>query len=204
MINTIIFDFGDIFLNLEKEASANAFKKIGLETLNEDLLSKNESYEKDEITESQFLESFLNYIPKSNFEEIKTAWNTIIGDFPLYRLEFLQLLSQNYRLFLLTNTDEIHIAHFEEKVGISFYTDFYNCFEKVFFSYEMGMRKPQSEIYTTIINNFELSPKRTLFVDDKLENTEAAASLGLQVWNLQVGKEDVVDLFKQKQFSFQF
>ena len=204
MINTIIFDFGDIFLNLEKEASIDAFKKIGLNAPNEDLISQNYLYEKGKISETEFLETFQKYIPNSNFEEIKTAWNTIIGDFPLYRLEFLQMLSQKYRLFLLTNTDEIHIAHFEDSVGISFYTDFYNCFEKVFYSYEMGMRKPQPEIFTTIINKYDLSPKRTLFVDDKLENTEAAANLGLQVWNLQVGKEDVVDLFKQKQFSFQF
>lgn len=204
MINTIIFDFGDIFLNLEKHASVNAFKKIGLPTLNEEILFKNDLFEKGKISENEFLEIFLKYIPNCNLAEIKSAWNSIIGDFPLHRLEFLQLLSKNYRLFLLTNTDEIHIAHFEEKVGISFYTDFYNCFEKVFFSFEMGMRKPQPEIFTTIINKYDLSPKRTLFVDDKLENTDAAASLGLQVWNLQVGKEDVVDLFKQKQFSFQF
>ena len=203
MINTIIFDFGDIFLNLEKDASVNAFKKIGLPTLNEEILSKNDLFEKGKISENEFLETFLKNIPNCNLAEIKSAWNSIIGDFPLHRLEFLQLLSKNYRLFLLTNTDEIHIAHFEEKVGISFYTDFYNCFEKVFFSFEMGMRKPQPEIFTTIINKYDLSPKRTLFVDDKLENTGAAASLGLQVWNLQVGKEDVVDLFKQKQFSFQ-
>lgn len=202
MINTIIFDFGDIFINLEKQASNDAFIKIGLTMPNQEITTKNELYEKGKISETEFLETFLKYIPNSNLEEIRNAWNSIIGDFPLYRLEFLQLLSQKYRLFLLTNTDEIHIAHFEDKVGVSFYTDFYNCFEKVFYSYEMGMRKPQVEIFSTIINNYELSPKRTLFVDDRKENTDAAASLGINVWNLQVGKEDVVDLFDQKHLPF--
>ena len=54
------------------------------------------------------------------------------------------------------------------------------------------------EIFNIIIHNHDLSPKRTLFVDDKKVNTDAAASLGLHVWNLKVGEEDVVDLFEQK------
>jgi putative hydrolase of the HAD superfamily len=119
-------------------------------------------------------------------------------DFPLRRLEFLQLLSQKYRLFLLSNTDAIHIDYFEQREGASFYGDFYQCFEKVYFSYEMGMRKPDAEIYNALIRLHELSPKRTLFVDDKKDNTDAAKTLGLQVWNLQVGQEDVVELFDKK------
>ena len=67
----------------------------------------------------------------------------------------------------------------------------------------MGMRKPQPEIFTTILNKHDLSPKRTLFVDDKKENTDAAEALGIQVWNLQVGKEDVVNLFDQKHLLLQ-
>lgn len=108
------------------------------------------------------------------------------------------MLSKKYRLFLLSNTDSIHINTFEQRVGTSFYSDFYQCFEKVYFSFEMGMRKPDSEIYLTLLNKHELQPKRTLFIDDKKENTDAAQALGIHVWNLQVGKEDVVDLFEKE------
>ena len=202
MINSIIFDFGDVFINLEKEKSIEEFKKLGLEGPNEELLIQNDLFEKGQITDIQFVESFHKFIPNASIEEITKAWNSVIGDFPLYRLEFLQLLSNKYRLFLLTNTDSIHINRFEHKVGMSFYSDFYRCFEKVYYSYEMGMRKPQPEIFTTILNKHDLSPKRTLFVDDKKENTDVAESLGLHVWNLQVGKEDVVNLFDQKHLPF--
>jgi len=102
---------------------------------------------------------------------------------------------------LLTNTDCIHISHFEEQVGVSFYSDFYQCFEQVFYSYEMGMRKPDPNIFTSILNKHNLSPKTTLFIDDKKQNTDAAAQLGIKVWNLQVGKEDVVDLFNKKELN---
>lgn len=198
MINTIIFDFGDVFINLDKEASIEEFKKLGLFGPNEDLIAHNDLFEKGKISEIQFIETFLKYIPDAGIEAIRKAWNASIGDFPLYRLEFLQLLSNKYRLFLLTNTDSIHIERFEHKVGMSFYSDFYRCFEKVYYSYEMGMRKPDPEIFNTLIRKHDLSPKRTLFIDDKKENTDIAESLGLYVWNLQVGKEDVVDLFEQK------
>ena len=64
----------------------------------------------------------------------------------------------------------------------------------------MGMRKPEPEIFINIIKKHDLSPKRTLFVDDRKKNTDIAEELGLYVWNLQVGKEDVVDLFSKKEF----
>lgn len=198
MINAIIFDFGDIFINLEKETQIDEFKKIGLHGPNEELVAYNDLFEKGKISEIDFIKSFEKYIPNAGIEDIIKAWNAVIGDFPLYRLEFLQMLASKYRLFLLTNTDSIHISRFEHKVGMSFYTDFYRCFEKVYYSFEMGRRKPDPEIFNIILRKHDLSPKKTLFVDDKKINTDAAASLGLHVWNLQVGKEDVVDLFEQK------
>ncbi len=198
MINSIIFDFGDIFINLEKEASINEFKKLGVDAPNEELIAMNDLFEKGKITEMQFIEGFQKHIPNADIHDIRKAWNSIIGEFPLYRLEFLQMLSHKYRLFLLTNTDAIHISRFEHMVGISFFSDFYQCFEKVYYSFEMGMRKPDPNIYKTILKKHDLSPKRTLFIDDKKENTDAAASLGIQVWNLQVGQEDIVDLFEKK------
>ena len=198
MINTIIFDFGDIFVNLNKEASIEAFRKLGLEGSVEELVGLNDKLEKGQIHEDDFLNGFLKYIPNASVDEIRAAWNMVIGDFPLERLEFLQMLCGRYRMFLLTNTDQIHIAHFEELVGPTFAGDFYRCFEKVYYSYEMGMRKPDVEIFNYIIRKHDLSPKRTLFIDDKTENTDAARQSGLQVWNLQVGQEDVVHLFDKK------
>lgn len=198
MINTIIFDFGDIFINLEKEKAVEEFKKLGLDGPNDELLMMNDQFEKGKISEVDFIQGFQKFIPQADLLEIRKAWNSVIGDFPLYRLEFLQMLSRKYRLFLLTNTDSIHINRFEHMVGMSFFSDFYQCFEKVYYSYEMGMRKPDPAIFSYILNKHDLSPKRTLFVDDKKENTDAAASLGIHVWNLQVGQEDVVDLFEKK------
>ncbi len=199
MIEAIIFDFGDIFINLNKDAMKNAFNSLGLKEWNDEMKELNLAFEVGKISEEKFLTGLQKHIPNASPETIKENWNTILMDFPLYRLEFLQLLTRKYKLFLLTNTDEIHISRFEHKVGISFFSDFYQCFEKVFYSYEMGKRKPDTSVFNHILNKYDLSPKRTLFIDDKKINTDAAASLGIQVWNLQVGQEDVVDLFSKKE-----
>lgn len=198
MIDTIIFDFGDIFINLDKEATPLALKKLGLKEWNSNLDTLNLDFEKGKISEMEFIIGLQNYIPNASIHQIREAWNAILLDFPLYRLEFLQMLSQKYRLFLLSNTDSIHIERFQHKAGISFYRDFYQCFEKVYFSYELGMRKPEPEIFEFIIKEHNLLPKNTLFVDDNLQNVESAEKLGLQVWHLQKGEEDVIDLFANK------
>ncbi|MFM2368737.1 MAG: hypothetical protein RL619_1037 [Bacteroidota bacterium] len=198
MINTIIFDFGDIFINLDKQATMDALQKLGLSEWNEDLDYLNTQFETGKISREDFLFGIQKHIPNASINEILDAWNAILLDFPLYRLEFLQMLSKKYRLFLLSNTDSIHIETFEQKNGISFYSDFYQCFEKVYFSFEVEMRKPNPEIFNYLANKHDLAPKRTLFIDDKKENTDAALALGFQVWNLQVGKEDVVNLFDKK------
>jgi putative hydrolase of the HAD superfamily len=171
------------------------------ETLNqmiEDLNQLNTQFEKGLISKENFLNGIQKQIPNASTNEISNAWNAILLDFPLYRLEFLQKLSKKYRLFLLSNTDSIHIETFEQKNGISFYSDFYQCFEKVYFSFEIGLRKPEAEIFNYLVNKHNIVAKHTLFVDDKKENTDAALSLGFNVWNLQVGQEDVVNLFEKK------
>jgi putative hydrolase of the HAD superfamily len=202
MINTIIFDFGDVFINLDKSATEEALKKLGLSKWNRDLSRLNIQFETGKISSEKFLLGIQKHVPKASIADILKAWKAILKDFPLYRLEFLQLISTKYRLFLLSNTDAIHIEAFEKENGISFCSDFYQCFEKIYFSYEIGMRKPNPNIFNYLVEIQGLSAKRTLFVDDKKENTDAALALGFQVWNLQVGEEDVVDLFSKKELLF--
>ena len=199
MINTIIFDFGDVFINLDRQASLNALKKLGLHSWNDELEHLNQEFERGKLTEVQFIIGIKKIIPGASIDDIRLAWNSVLLDFPLQRLEFLQGLSlMNYKLFLLTNTDEIHIAKFEHMLGATFIREFYQCFEKVYFSFEIGARKPDLQAFNYIINKHDLVVNRTLFIDDKKQNTDIAASLGMQVWNIIPGEEDVIDLFDKK------
>ena len=197
MIDTIIFDFGDVFINLDKEATPAALKKLGLEKWSSEIDSLNFNFEKGLISRNDFLLGLNKLVPNATQEEVLEAWNGVLLDFPMYRLEFLEKLSKKYQLFLLSNTDSIHINHFKEKNGDEFYNRFYNCFEKVYFSYDLGMRKPDEEIYNFVIKENNLNPKSTLFVDDNFDNLEGAKKTGLQVWHLLKGKEDVIELLKK-------
>ncbi|GGB74761.1 haloacid dehalogenase [Flavobacterium suaedae] len=201
MVKTIIFDFGNVFLDKDKESRMAALAQLGLKewTIEHDKLE--EKLELGKLSADEFLEKLQPYTNGATIEEIKEAWNTDILSFPLYRLEFLQKLSQDYKLFLLSNTDPIHVEKFETDCGTSFYSDFYQCFEKVYFSHEIGLRKPEEESFNHILKNHNIQAKYTLVVDDNKINTNTAESLGFQVWNLQKGREDVVELFDKKIIS---
>ena len=199
-IKNIIFDFGDIFINLDYQATKNAFKNLGLTEWNDELQAINQLFEKGMVSEETFLSTLQKYTQQASLQEIKQAWNALLSDFPMERLEFLENLQPNYTLFLLSNTDSIHIQEVKDKFGLPFFERFYNCFTKVYFSFEMHMRKPDVEIFEFVITEQNLNPTETLFIDDRTENTQSASKVSLQTWNLQVGKEDVRNLFKRKNY----
>lgn len=194
MIDAIIFDFGDIFINIDNEVCMNELKKLGLKEWNDDLAQLNIQYETGKIDELEFFTGFQKHIPNHDVVEIRAAWNTLLQDFPLERLEFLQMLTSKYKLYLLSNTDRTHIEKFEHKFGMTFARDFYSCFEKVYFSFEFGFRKPDEKAFQFIVNNHNLTPKKTLFVDDSLANIEGAQKIGLKTWHLNPKTEDVTQL----------
>jgi len=128
MINAIIFDFGDVFINLDKQATMDGLKNLGISHWNEDLDQLNIQYEIGAISGDDFLNGIQKHTDNASIEDIREAWNSILADFPLYRLEFLQMLSSKYRLFLLSNTDAIPIETFQQKSGTSILNDFFQFF----------------------------------------------------------------------------
>lgn len=195
MIEAIIFDFGNVFINIDEEVCMNELKKLGLKEWNSELTQLNLDYEIGKIDELTFFSEFQKHIPQANIIDIRNAWNSLLQDFPLERLEFLQLICERHKLYLLSNTDQTHIEKFEHKFGMSFARDFYSCFEKVYFSFEFGFRKPDEKAFQFILNNHNLTPKKTLFIDDNIENINAAKKLGLITWHLDPKTDDVVKLF---------
>ena len=198
MIKNIILDFGDIFIDLDKPATARAMTKYGYKELTPDLEQLFNAYEKGEMDSPSFLKQVASHFPTAPEDYVINAWNSILKDFPDSRLDFVEnLAKQNqYRLFLLSNTNDLHIEFVRERLGKEKFDRFEAAFEVFYLSYEMGMRKPDAEIFEFVLNAHNLIPEETLFVDDTKENTDAAASLGIQVWNLQVGKEDITELKK--------
>ncbi|MDT0539994.1 HAD-IA family hydrolase [Croceitalea sp. P059] len=196
MIKNLILDFGDIFINLDKTATPKAMSNYGFKNTTPQLEKLFNDYEKGLFSSNYFLDKTGTLFSSATKQNLIDAWNAILLDFPDYRLEFLEKLAQenNYRLFLLSNTNDIHIEHVKSNIGLEKFNRFKNSFEVFYLSYEMGMRKPDAEIFEFVLKENNLNANETLFVDDTKENTDSAASLGIQVWNLQVGKEDFIEL----------
>lgn len=196
MIKNIIFDFGDVFINLDKMVLVKAMAKHNVFEKTADLDALNKSFETGAITPEQFLDGILFSFPGVSKSELEHIWNAMLLDFPEYRLEFLETLvkERKYRLFLLSNTNAIHIPYFANKIGEERYTRFKNCFEGFYLSHEIHLRKPDPEIFAFVLDQNNLKANETLFIDDTEENTIAASTLHINTWNLKVGMEDVVDL----------
>jgi len=201
MIKNIIFDFGDIFINLDKEATYKELAKLGVDQISEDMMETAHQYEKGEVSTDDFIEFFREKIKLSK-EELVFAWNAILLDLPKQRLQFLKELvaSKKYRLFLLSNTNDMHIKWIQNDWGSELYEAFKSCFEQFYLSHEIHFRKPNLDIYQFVLQENKLKAEETFFIDDTLENTMAAEKLGIQTWNLIPGKEDVVDLLTRKEF----
>jgi len=197
MLKNIIFDFGDVFINLDKQA---ILRELGQQQIDHffppELIDLNDRFEVGAISPDRFVAEWCATYPKLEPSEIRRIWNTILLDFPDYRLKFLEQLAaeKRYRLFLLSNTNALHIPKVQEIMGHEKFDRFKNCFERFYLSHEIALRKPNAEIYEFVLNENELSAQETLFIDDSKANTDAAAKLGIQVWNLQVGQEDVIEL----------
>ena len=202
MIKNIIFDFGDIFLNLDKNATFVVLEKLGVNEITDEMMSIAYQYEKGEITTDNFVNYFNDTFDISK-EELVFAWNAILLDFPKHRLQFLKQLaeSKKYRLFLLSNTNELHISWVQNQWGKELYTEFKNCFEQFYLSHEIHFRKPNSDIFEFVLQENKLNATETFFIDDTKENTDTAKKLGIQTWNLVPGKEDIVDLVTKKEFK---
>jgi FMN phosphatase YigB (HAD superfamily) len=196
MIKNIVFDFGDIFINLDKKGFATALKKLGISQESNEMLPILQQYEMGLISTEKFLLFFEEKLNVSQISLIK-AWNSILLDLPQNRLNFIQELanSKKYRLFLLSNTNDLHISWIKNNWGMALYNAFKICFEQFYLSHEINLRKPNNNIYKFVLNTNNLIAEETIFIDDTEENTIAAKALGIHIWNLKPGKEDVLELF---------
>lgn len=203
MIKTIIFDFGDVFINLDKEgAHQHALQLFGLDEFPEELIAINTLYEQGLIETEEFIDFYEDNFEGVSRQQIIDAWNFMIQDFPKYRLDFIKQLKAEgkYKLILLSNTNELHINYIKEHVP--FYEEFKSCFDNFYLSHEINLRKPEATIFEFVLAENNLNPEECVFIDDTLENTTAAADLGFFTWNNNPKTQDVINLFELKTHLF--
>ncbi|MFM7721752.1 MAG: HAD family hydrolase [Bacteroidota bacterium] len=185
-IEAVIFDFGGVLYEIDYKAPVNSFAKLGL-TEFEELYSKAsqsllfDQLETGRISETDFYSKLSGFLPNASLTEIQEAWNSILIQFLPERMPFIHALKKSgIRTFLFSNTNAIHSSIFEEDIercyGLS---EFYDAFERVHYSQNLGMRKPHAESFLHLCHLHELNPKNTIFIDDSPQHVLGAKEAGL-------------------------
>jgi putative hydrolase of the HAD superfamily len=202
-LDNILFDLGGVLVKIDFLRMAKAFEKIGLPHLDQlyshqQQIDLFDQFDRGQISEDDFRRKLLSlhgldHISNEQFDE---AWNQIIVDTPEAVLKCLDWLRQHFNLFLLSNTNSIHIrylnSYLQQKRGVD---NFEAYFSRVYYSFKMGSRKPETKIFEHVLADSKIDPRRTLFIDDTQANVETAKQMGFQVFLMPLGKllPDVID-----------
>lgn len=181
-ISAIIFDLGGVLLDLDQGKTLRAFSRLGLE-----LDDVNESsslftdFETGAINAADFRQG-VQTLSKGVLtnEQIDHAWNLMLLETTEERFQLIEQLKKHFTVYLLSNTNSIHIDFFKAYIEKDFgWERWSNLFDKQYLSYEIGLRKPHKEIYEFVLNDMGREAKECIFIDDNITNIRNAANLGI-------------------------
>lgn len=200
----IIFDLGGVIVNLNTHSTLQEFSRLSDHSedeiyqkfINEPAFHK---YEKGQISDEEFralVRETMNI--KASDEAIDAAWNAMIYDIPSHRLNWLKQLNERFGVYILSNTNTIHIDYVHKLLeGEHGLINFEGLVNKVYYSHKIGMRKPDQDIFNWLIRENELESKSTIFLDDNIDNINGGIAVGIK--SLQVkDPENVPQLLKNE------
>ncbi len=199
LFDSIIFDLGGVIINIDVDRALGSFSEISGSPKSAIDWEPHFSgfihqFEIGKISESDFRDSLRAVIGKNLKDEaLDDCWNQLLLDIPKHRLDRLQVLRKKYRIALLSNTNSIHTRNVHSLLQRSTGApDFATYFDSVYYSYQMNLAKPDPRIFEAVIKDNNFRTERTLLVDDNQDNIQAAAQLGLQVFQVK-DSDDWVD-----------
>lgn len=190
-IKNLLFDLGGVLLNIDYNKTADAFKKLGVHQFDE-LYSQAganhlfEALETGEISETDFYKAIHKYChPSATQQQIEIAWNAMLIEFRIESLDYLTVLKAKYNIYLLSNTNSIHLKAFskifKDETGKANLDDY---FIKAYYSHKINKRKPYTATYQFVLDDAGIIAEETLFIDDSINNIEGAKAAEIQVYHL--------------------
>ena len=200
-IKNVVFDLGGVLIDLDFKNGTNGLQKAGFTNAKEQLLAfERESifqkFELGEMTDNEFRNAIRkNSIVTLTDTEIDNLWNQILLEIPRKKLELILDLRGKYRVYLLSNTNPIHWNYIRNNAFNYRGFRVNDYFEKTFLSFEMHLAKPDKAIFEKMLQDANLLPEETLFIDDMEVNCKAAEELGIQAYHYHIG-DDLNKIFE--------
>lgn len=199
-VKAIIFDLGGVLLNIDYTRTIREFEKLGIENF-ENCFSKAaqtkifDDFETGKISAQHFINGLLEYLPAGTSpNKVVHAWNAIVLDQPKGKIDLLRELKKTYSLFLLSNTNELHVPVVRRRWAEVTPEPMEFFFDKIYFSHEIHLRKPNVEIFKYVCDEQSLIPEKTLFIDDSKQHIIGADNFGLQTIHLE-SPDDLYQIF---------
>lgn len=182
----VVFDFGNVIINIDVPRTFQAFAELTskpVKTIEKQIADNQlfQRYETGKFTDDEFREIVRQTLgfPLSD-KEIDEAWNALLLQIPPDRISLIKNIRKKYPIYLLSNTNNIHIIKSNQYIKRAFNTTLSDLFDKLYLSYEMGLWKPEKAIYQAVLNDLKLQPSEILFLDDNKANIESAKEMGIQ------------------------
>ncbi len=186
-IKNIIFDLGGVILDINYQATIDAFAQLGISNFSNMYSQKSQQklfdqFETGHVSSDEFILGIQQmHSVKISDERIISAWNAMLKGVKKNKLDYIKNLRKHYRTILLSNTNEIHISAFEKEMSkMQLLAPFKSCFEKIYYSSRMGLRKPNSVCFEKVLKEQQFNPKETLFIDDSTQHIEGAKNCGIE------------------------
>jgi putative hydrolase of the HAD superfamily len=194
MIKNILFDFGGVFYDLDFSKTSDAFKQLGFSDF-DDVFTQYQAdalfqqLETGAISPEAFFIKIQSLLPApATHEQIRDAWNALLLGFRSTSLAYLAELKKDYQLFLLSNTNQIHYDYFTAQLlAQTPYPSLESFFTKAYYSQNIGLRKPDIEVFEYILKDAGIKAEETLFIDDSYTNFPNAEKLGMKIYLLKPG-----------------
>ena len=201
-VKNLIFDLGGVILDLSVESTLRSFAQIaGMEPAVVKKLfvtSKGfESYEKGEISDGEF-RAFVKqlYNISASDDALDACWNAMLVNVPINKLKLLELLKTKYNVYLLSNTNNIHVHYINHTLLPRIQcTSLDDYFHRSYYSHKMRKRKPDVEIFQQVLDEGNFKPEETLFLDDNSDNVAGAEKLGIKTVHV-VQPDMIFEYFK--------
>lgn len=196
-VTSIWFDFGNVLLPLDVDATYDAFKALGARktlTRNNPVFHK---WERGEIAPDEFISGISKELRYKSYPgSIWDAWNAMILPLPDQVIPFLRKLSKRYRLVLVSNINHEHEMFIKQMMGPFTYGQFLKSFSGIYYSHHVGKRKPETAFFKQVLKEQKAKPAEVFFIDDTAENIDAAGKLGINTWHFNPQKDAIYDLDK--------